>query len=66
MRLYHLTEADVSDTMRQPDGMTPTRPGEQHIWKQIPRGWLRVMCVPEDQTTIVITVTVRRRGPEES
>ena len=66
MRMYHLTEAEVSDALRQPDGVTPTRHGEQHAWKHIPRGWLRVTCVKEDQTTIVITVTVRRRGPEES
>lgn len=66
MCLYHLTEAEVSDALRQPDRVTSTSHGEQHAWKPIPRGWLRVTCVKEDQTTIVITVTVRRRGPEES
>jgi Domain of unknown function (DUF4258) len=66
MRMYHLTEAEVSDALRQPECVTPTRYGERHAWRHIPRGWLRVTFVKEDQTTIVITVTVRRRGPEES
>jgi hypothetical protein len=66
MRLYHLTEAEVSDAVRQPDRVTSTCHGEPHAWKPIPRGWLRITCVKADQTTIVITVTVRRRGPEES
>jgi hypothetical protein len=66
MRMHHLTEAEVSDALCQSDGVTPTRHGEQHAWKHIPRGWLRVTFIKEDQTTIVITVTVRRRGPEES
>jgi hypothetical protein len=66
MRMYHLTEAEVSDAMHQPDCVTPTSHGEQRAWKDIPRGWLRVTFVKEDQTTIVITVPVRRPGPEES
>jgi hypothetical protein len=66
VRLYHLTEADVSDALRQPDGVTPSSHGEQHAWKHTSRGWLRVTHVKEGQTTIIITVTVRRRGPEES
>jgi hypothetical protein len=66
MRMYHLTEAEVGDALRQPDYVTPTRHGEQRVWKHIPRGWLRVTFAQEDQTTIVITVTVRRQGPEES
>ena len=44
MRLYHLTEAEVSDGVHQPDSVTPTSHGEQHAWKPIPRGWLRVTC----------------------
>jgi hypothetical protein len=64
MRLYHLTEAEVSDALRQPDRVTSTSHGEQHAWKPIPRSWLRI--TKADQTIIIITVTVRRRGPEES
>jgi Domain of unknown function (DUF4258) len=66
MRLYQLTEADVTGALRQPDRVTPTSHGEQHAWKHIPRGWLRVTSVEENQILIVITVTVRRRGPEEA
>lgn len=66
MRLYRLTEAEVSDALRQPDHATPTSHGEQHAWKQTPRGWLRVTSTQEGQVTLVITVTIRRRGPEEA
>jgi hypothetical protein len=67
MRLYRLTEADVSDALRQPHHVTPTSRGEQHAWKHVPTGWLRVTYVEEHQTlVVVITVTVRRRGPEET
>jgi hypothetical protein len=66
MRLYHVTPAEVTNALRQPDGVTPSSSGAQHAWKQIPRGWLRVTSIQEGQYTLVITVTVRRRGPEEA
>jgi len=66
MRLYDLTEIDVTEALSQPDRLTPTSHGEQHAWQHIPRGWLRVTYVEEHQTVVVITVTVRRRGPEEA
>jgi hypothetical protein len=52
----------VRDTLHQPDGVTPTRHGEQHVWKHIPRGWLRVTSVEADQTTIVIIRLVRAKS----
>ena len=66
MRLYRVTQAEVTDALRQPDRVTPTSSGEQHAWKQIPRGWLRVTYAQEGQGSLVITVTVGRRGPEEA
>src|ERR671923_2490014 len=64
MRLWHLTEADVMELLTQPDCVTPSRQGREHVWKQPHGGWLRVTSIQEGQTTVVVTVTVRRRGPE--
>ena len=66
MRLYRLTQAEVTDALHQPDRVTPTSHGEKHVWKQLPRGWLRVTYSEEGLVTVVMTVTVRRRGPEET
>jgi Domain of unknown function (DUF4258) len=66
MRLWRLTEAEVTEALRTPDQVTPSSHGERHAWKQTARGWLRVTSVQEDETFVVITVTVRRRGPGEA
>ena len=55
MRLYRLTEDEVTEALQQPERVTPTSHGEQHAWKQIPRGWLRVTYTQQDQVTVVIT-----------
>jgi hypothetical protein len=65
MRLWRLTEAVVTEALRQPDQVTPSSQGQRHAWKQHAAGWLRVTYSQEDQTLMVITVTVRRRGPGE-
>jgi hypothetical protein len=48
----------------QPDCVTPSRQGREHVWKQTHGGWLRVKYIQEGQTTVVVTVTARRRGLE--
>lgn len=65
MRLYRLTDDEVINALTQPDRLTPTGHGEQHAWKQIPTGWLRITFAEEHQDEVVITVTIRRHGLEE-
>lgn len=65
MRLWQLTETEVTEALRHPEQVTPSSHGQRHAWKQTAQGWLRVTYAEEDETFIVITVTVRRRGPEE-
>ncbi len=66
MRLWHLTEADVTRVLTQPDRVTPSRHERQHAWQQTASGCLRVTYAEEGGIRVVVTVTVRRRGPEEA
>jgi hypothetical protein len=36
-----------------------------HAWQRIASAWVRVTYVQEQTEAVVITVTIRRRGPEE-
>ena len=62
LRLYRLTEHEVINAHTRPDRFTPMGHGEQHAWKQIPRGWLRVTFVEEHRDQVVITVTIPEEG----
>jgi hypothetical protein len=42
IRLYRLTEAEMTEALHQPDHVTPSGHGEKHAWKQLLKGWLRV------------------------
>jgi hypothetical protein len=66
LRLWKLSEADVTEVLRRPDRTTPTsHPGRTNAWKRVGDRWLRVTFTVEGETTVVITVTPRGRGLEE-
>jgi hypothetical protein len=65
LRLWKLTEVDVSETLAAPDEVTSSHHGRRNAWKNLEGRWLRVTFIQEDDTITVITATIRRRGPEE-
>lgn len=65
MRFWSLTEAEVASVLTQPDRVTSSSHGRLNAWKQTEGYWLRITYAEEGQTLTVVTVTLRRRGPEE-
>lgn len=64
MRLWELDPTDVLAALAAPDRVTPSRGGRHHAWQYSRARWLRVTYADEGGTRVVITVTVRRHGPE--
>ncbi|MCL5958400.1 MAG: DUF4258 domain-containing protein [Chloroflexi bacterium] len=66
MRRDGMTEVEVVAAVEHPDQVTPSGEGRMNAWKQIGESWLRVTYTVEKGTTVIVTVTPRRRGPERS
>ncbi len=64
MRMWDVSLADVLGAIDAPDVQTPSRHGRQSAWHYSRGRWLRVTYIDEAEIRVVVTVTVRRRGPE--
>ena len=64
LRLWHLDQDTVGGVVSRPDAVTPSVKGRQNAWKRIEGRWVRVTFIDEGAEIAVVTVTVRRRGPE--
>ncbi len=66
MRRLGWTESDVSDLLQGPQTVTPSIHGRENAWGQREGRWYRVTSIREPAGRIVvITVTERRKGPQE-
>lgn len=58
-----LSEADAIAVVEHPDAVTPTEKGRLNAWKAVSDGWIRVTFRQAGAQTIIVTVTVKDRGP---
>lgn len=64
MRFWRVTQNDVIAVLNDPDQVTPSRKGRQNAWKRTVKQWMRVTYISEGARTVVVTVTIKPRGPE--
>jgi len=64
LRLWRLNPDVVADVINEPEAVTPSVRGRCNAWKRVERRWVRVTFVDEGAEIAVVTVTVRRQGPE--
>ena len=64
LRLWRLDQDVVAGVVGGPDAITPSVKGRQNAWKRIEGRWVRVTFIDEGAEIAVVTVTVRRAGPE--
>ena len=65
LQLARLTPADAMTAYEQATTIRESIKGRWNAWAQIGGRWLRVTYRPEGDRIVIITVTVRRRGPDE-
>jgi hypothetical protein len=51
--------------IRTPDTVSPSVRSRSNAWKHIGDHWIRITFLDDGAAVVVITVTVRRRGPSE-
>jgi len=56
---------EVADAIDHPDGTTKSIKNRVNYWRRWRQGWLRVTIVEEPERIVVITITPRRKGPED-
>ena len=59
-----ITEADVDATIRGPDAVTPSHDRRTNAWARHGDQWLRVTYAEVGGRIEVVTVTLRKHGPE--
>lgn len=64
LRFWRLTEGDVKGVLDDPSYLTRSERGRLNAWKESERGWIRVGFIDEVNRRVIITVTVRRSGPD--
>jgi len=64
LRFWRLTEDDIRAVLDEPSYRTPSEHGRLNAWKETERGWIRVSFIDEGSRRVVITVTIRRVGPD--
>lgn len=64
LRLWHLADDVIIDAIASPDIVTPSVRGRGNAWKLSDGRWIRVTFIDEGAEIVVVTVTIRRRGPE--
>ncbi|MDA8334274.1 MAG: DUF4258 domain-containing protein [Peptococcaceae bacterium] len=64
MRFWHLTDDVVFQTLAEPDQVLPSKNNRKNFWKALNGGLLRVTCIEEDDRTVIITVTLRKKKGE--
>jgi hypothetical protein len=65
MRKEGVRSLVVETCVRGPEHVTASILGRKNLWRRHEEGYLRVTIAEEDETLVVVTVTVRRRMPEE-
>lgn len=65
MRLWKLQRGTIVRAVENPDCVTLGSRGRRYAWHYSQDGWVRVAYIDEGTTRVIITVTVRRRGPQE-
>ena len=64
-RESRITEADVGATIRGPDAVTPSHDRRTNAWARHGEQWLRVTYAAVGERIEVVTVTLRKRGPDQ-
>lgn len=63
LRYWKLSHEEIEKALSEPDKITPSRSGRSNAWKLVDAGWLRVTFIDEVDRRVIITVTVRDKGP---
>jgi hypothetical protein len=66
MRKHELPRHSVETCVDTPELVTGSILGRKNHWRRHEDGYLRVTIAEEDQALVVVTVTVRRKRPEET
>lgn len=56
---------EVAQAIENPDVTTESFLNRVNYWRRWRDGWLRVTTIEEAERIVVITVTPRRKGPED-
>lgn len=64
MRRDRIPEADAIKTIEDPDHVEPEIRDRVNVWKLTGASWLKVTYVVENETAVIITVTLKRKGPQ--
>jgi len=65
LRFYRLSQDAAVEVLNAPGQVTPRYHGRMNAWKRMPGGWLRITYIDEGEVRVVVTVTLRPRGPGE-
>jgi len=65
MRRDRIPEADAIRAIEDPDHVESEIRDRVNAWKRTGAGWLKVTYVVENETTVIITVTLKGKGPQE-
>lgn len=66
MRRDRINTDVVESILAEPDYLEPSEFTRWNAWKKVPRGWCRVTFVDDGDRRVVITVTLKRRGPVQN
>jgi hypothetical protein len=64
MRYWKLSHEDIERALLDPDRITPSQSGRSNAWKLLDSNWLRITFIDELDKRVIITVTVRDKGPD--
>ena len=65
MRKEEVRPPLVETCVSSPELVTPSILGRKNHWRRHEEGYLRVTIAEEDEALVVVTVTIRRKLPEE-
>jgi hypothetical protein len=60
-----ISAEEVIEIVTNPTQTTPTYEGRLNAWKQVRGMWFRVTFRVDGDTTVIVTVTQTRHGPDQ-
>ncbi len=65
MRKGEVATISVEACVRAPERVTDSILGRRNYWGRYGESYLRVTIAEEEEALVVVTVTIRRKGPKE-
>jgi hypothetical protein len=64
LRRWHIPLEDIEQVILHPDATRQSIGNRVNYWRRWGDAWLRVTTVEEPVRMVVITVTIKKKGPE--